>query len=45
MSLTNLINSRHFNGKLLFLLLAGFTLMVALPVLAAGADGGAEGDG
>ncbi len=42
MSLSNLINARHFNGKLLFLLLAGFSLMIALPALAAGAEGGAE---
>jgi len=42
MSLSNLVNSRHFNGKLLFLLLAGFSLMIALPALAAGSEGGAE---
>ena len=42
MTLSNLINPRHFNGKLLFLLLAGFFLMVALPALAARAEGGAE---
>ena len=42
MSLINLVNTRHFNGKLLFLLLAGFSLMIALPALAAGAEGGAE---
>ena len=42
MSLTNLINSRYFNGKLLFLLLAGFSLMIALPALAAGAEGASE---
>ncbi len=41
MSLSNLINSRHFNGKLLFLLLAGVSLMVALPALAA-EEGSAE---
>ncbi len=35
MLLNKLINTRHFNGKLLFLLLAGFTLMLALPALAA----------
>ncbi len=35
MLLNKLINTRHFNSKLLFLLLAGFTLMLALPALAA----------
>jgi len=42
MSISNLINTKHFNGKLLFLLLAGFSLMIALPALAAGGEGGTE---
>ncbi|MBT3203970.1 MAG: Na/Pi cotransporter family protein [Gammaproteobacteria bacterium] len=41
MLLNKLINTRHFNSKLLFLLLAGFTLMLALPALAA-SEGNAE---